>query len=139
MKIYIDIDGVILKKNLTIPDHAEEFILFLTINYDCYWLTTHCRGGSNRAIDYLSQYYPGATIERFKMIKQTNWEALKTEAIDFNADFIWLDDYPFESEKIVLKEHHKMNALIVVNLNRKNELAMIQKEIETISGNRSNN
>ena len=133
MKIYLDIDGVFLKKNQIIPDYGVEFLSIITKNYDCYWLTTHCRGGSNRTIDYLSKYYPEASIECLKTIKQTDWATLKTEAIDFRSDFIWLDDYPFESEKEVLKRHHKLNALIVVDLNRLNELKRIQKEIEAIS------
>ena len=83
----------------------------------------------------MSKYYPEGTIECLKTIKQTDWETLKTEAIDFKSDFIWLDDYPFESEKAVLKRHHKLNTLIIVDLNRLNELERIQKEIEAISGN----
>jgi len=133
MKIYIDIDGVLLKKNLIIPDYAEEFISFLTINFDCYWLTTHCRGGNNDAIDYLSKYYDEETIEHLELIKQTDWTTLKTEAIDLMSAFIWLDDYPFESEKSVLKAHHQNDALIIVDLNRKNELVRIQEKIKTIA------
>ncbi len=133
MKIYIDIDGVILEKNGTIPDYGVEFISFLTTYHDCYWLTTHCRGGSNRTIDYLSKYYSEASIECLKTIQQTDWTTLKTEAIDFKSDFIWLDDYPFESEKIVLQKNHKIKALIVVDLNIQNELKRVQKEIELIS------
>lgn len=133
MKIYIDIDGVLLKKNLIIPDYAEEFISFLTINFDCYWLTTHCRGGNNAAIDYLSKYYDEETMEHLAIIKKTDWTSLKTEAIDLRSAFIWLDDYPFESEKRVLKAHHQNNALIIVDLNRKNELIRIQEKIKTIA------
>lgn len=133
MKIYLDIDGVILKKDLTIPDHGEEFISFLITNYDCYWLTTHCSGANNKAINYLSKYYPLSTVEQLKIIKQTNWKDLKTEAIDLNSDFIWLEDYPFESEKKVLREANKINSLVKVNLNRENELKLIQKTIEIIS------
>ena len=135
MKIYLDIDGVILKNDLSLPDYAEDFISFLTIKFDCYWLTTHCRGGTNKTIDYLSNYYDKGTIEHLKVIKKTDWSTLKTEAIDFRSDFIWLDDYPFESEKRVLKEHHKNDALIIVDLSRKNELERIQERIETITRN----
>ena len=115
MKIYLDIDGVILKRDLTMPDYGVEFISFLITNHDCYWLTTHCRGGNNNAINHSSEYYPLSTVEHLKMIKQTNWIELKTEAIDLNSDFIWLEDFPFESEKMVYRE---------------DELKLIQKRIE---------
>lgn len=130
MKIYLDIDGVILKKNLTIPEYGEEFIAYLITNYNCYWLTTHCKGDTQDAINHLSQFYPPSTVEQLKMIKQTNWESLKVEAVDLNSDFIWLEDYPFESEKIVLKKANKINSLITVDLKREDELKSIQKLIE---------
>ena len=130
MKIYLDIDGVILKKDLTIPEYGKEFIAYLTANHDCYWLSTHCKGDTQNAISHLSQFYPPSTVEQLKMIKQTNWESLKTEAVDLNSDFIWLEDYPLESEKIVLKKANKINSLITVDLKREDELKSIQKLIE---------
>jgi len=132
LKVYLDIDGVILKKNLTLPDYGMEFISFLITNCNCYWLTTHCKGDNNSAIYHLSKYYPPSIVEQLKIIKQTNWTDLKTEAIDLNSDFIWLEDYPFESEKKVLSEANKVNSLITVNLNRDDELKLIQKKIEII-------
>jgi len=88
MKIYLEIDGVILKKDLTMPDYGKGFISFLIANNDCYWLTTHFRGDYNNTINHLSEYYPFSTVEQLKMIKQKNWTDLKTEAIDLNSDFI---------------------------------------------------
>ena len=32
------------------------------------------------------------------------WGALKTDAIDFSSEFIWLDDYIMNAEFSVLKE-----------------------------------
>ena len=133
MKIYLDIDGVILKKDLTMPEYGKEFISFLTTNHDCYWLTTHCRGGTNNAIDHLSKYYPPSTVEQLKKIKQTNWTDLKTEAIDLNSDFIWLEDYPFEAEKVVLNKANKIDSLITIDLKRENELKSVQKIIEMMT------
>jgi len=133
MKIYLDIDGVILKKDLTIPDYGKEFISFLVTNHDCYWLSTHCKGGNNNALNHLSKSYPQSTLEQFKMIKHTNWIDLKTEAIDLSSDFIWLEDYPFEAEKIVLKQANKMDSLITIDLNRENELKSVQKKVEMVT------
>ena len=57
MKIYLDIDGVVLKKDLTVPEFGTEFISFLIKNYDCYWLTTHCKGVNNEAVNYFHLDY----------------------------------------------------------------------------------
>ena len=138
MKIYLDIDGVLLKKNLTMPEYGVEFIQFLITNFDCYWLTTHCRGGHNKAVDYLSKYYPASTVEKLRMIKQTDWTDLKTEAMDLHSHFIWLEDFPFESEKLVLRKHNKIDALITINLNRKDELELVEKQIQSISAKYNN-
>jgi hypothetical protein len=133
MKIYLDIDGVILKKDLTMPDYGKEFISFLVTNHDCYWLTTHCKGDNNNALNHLSKSYPKSTLEQCKMIKHTNWKDLKTEAIDFHSEFIWLEDYPFEAEQIELKKANKIDSLITVDLNRENELRSVQIRIEMIT------
>ena len=135
MKIYLDIDGVLLTKEKTLPEYGEEFLSYLPQNHDCYWLSTHCHGGGNNALEYLSQYYPDSILKKLGGIEQTDWMTLKTEAIDFDSDFVWLDDCPFESEKNVLKEHNKINALVIVDLNREGELRLIQEKIELISGN----
>ncbi len=35
--IYLDIDGVILHENGSIPEGLDEFLSFLLANYHCYW------------------------------------------------------------------------------------------------------
>lgn len=131
MKIYLDIDGVLLTKKQTLPKDASSFIQFTIENYDCYWLTTHCRNGSNQAITYLSQFYSGKNLELLKKVKPTSWDTLKTEAIDFDSEFFWLDDYPFEAEKKVLRSKGKENALLQINLNRPNELTAVIEKLKS--------
>jgi hypothetical protein len=133
MKIYLDIDGVILTKDLTIPEYGKEFISFVTTNHECFWLTTHCKGGMNDALNHLSKCYPASILEKLSMVKPTDWTDLKTEAIDLDDEFIWLEDYPFESEKMILKKANKIDSLIIVDLKRQDELRSVQKEIEIIA------
>ena len=47
---------------------------------------------------------------------------MKTEGIDFDSDFIWLDDYPFQAELSVLRNFCAENSLYRVNLSNKDEL-----------------
>lgn len=132
MKLYLDIDGVLLTKSLTIPPHGKEFIHFMTENFDCYWLTTHCRGGENKAVKYLAQYYDRETQKQLESIKPTDWMYKKTEALDFFSDFIWLEDYPFEIEKNELKTHNKLDSLFIVDLNCENELRTVESKIKVL-------
>lgn len=130
MKIYLDIDGVLLTKQMTIPKGAIELIDFLLESFDCYWLTTHCRHGENKAIQYLSQFYHLPEIlTKLEKVKPVYWLDLKTEAIDFSSDFLWLEDYPFQAEKQVLKKHNKENSLLIVDLQNTNELLRVLNEI----------
>ena len=130
MKIYLDIDGVILTRDHKIPEYGEEFVSYLISPHECFWLTTHCRGGENGAIKYLSQFYSGTTLAKLKQVIQTDWKDLKTEAVDFDSRFIWLDDYPLESEKRVLKKYNRIDALIVVDLKRESELREVRMKIQ---------
>lgn len=126
-KLYIDIDGVLLDRGQKPPDGAHEFIEFVIKHFDCHWLTTHCRSSVNNAIHYLAPFYDAKTIALLKTVKPTNWDTLKTEAIDFSSTFKWLEDYPFEAEKKVLEENNCLNSLIRVNLKTPNELARIKE------------
>lgn len=113
------------------PPYATELIDFITTRFHCFWLTTHCRAKANHSIKYLSQFYNISDIEKLKTLSSTDWETLKTEAIDLNSNFLWLEDYPFEAEKRVLHEHGKTNSLILVDLKKENELLTILNKIKT--------
>ena len=129
-RLYLDIDGVLLTVKQTIPaDHSTAFIEFITERFDCFWLTTHCKGDAQNAINYLSRYFDDRTIQLLHQVKPTNWETLKTEAIDFSHDFFWLEDYPFNSEKEVLIKNNRLASLILVDLNTTNELRRVIAEL----------
>ncbi len=135
MKVYIDIDGVLLTNDLSIPEYGLKFINFLTENFECFWLTTHCRTGENKSIEYLERFYSEDAINKLKKIKTTDWVDKKTEAIDFNSEFIWLDDSPFNFEKQDLIKRERLESLIVVNLNKEKELLHIENQIRKTLGN----
>lgn len=116
MKIYLDIDGVILTKDKQVANYADEFIKHLVSNYDVYWLTTRCKGDSQCTLDSLARYFKPETVELLKKIKPTNWRTWKTEAIDFDNDFLWFDDQVFEEEKRILKLNNKYNSWVKINL-----------------------
>ena len=125
-KIYIDIDGVLLTSRGTrLAPGSVEFIDHATKHFDCYWLSSHCKGDAEPVLRLLSQYFDEASMEKRKGVKAADWRTLKTDAIDLESDFYWLDDYPMRAEMQVPKEHDRLDRLIVVDLQRENELKRI--------------
>lgn len=77
MRLYLDIDGVLLNYDSdTRTDYSIELIDYITNEFDCYWLTTHCKGDVNPAIEYLSDYFPEDTIKKLQKIKPTYWDLI---------------------------------------------------------------
>ena len=133
MNLYIDIDGVLLDYNTdTYAKGAIELMEYAINEFDCYWLTTHCKGDSSPAIEYLAGYFPPEIIEKLKKVKPTYWGDLKTEGIDFDKNFIWLDDYPFQAELSVLEEFGMSDSIYRVNLANDNELENVLAHLKSI-------
>lgn len=122
-KLYLDIDGVLITaKNSIAPVGIDAFIQFITSNYDCYWLTTHCKGDSEPCIQYLAKYLSKESLSALTDVHPTNWNTLKTEAINLNEPFFWLDDYVMLAERKILEIAGHLDSLIIVDLNRDKEL-----------------
>jgi hypothetical protein len=121
-KLYLDLDGVLIGKNSphdinnAIAKHSEDFLKHALANFDCYWLTTHCKDGDNqRVLRQLKFYADECILGLAKVIKPTSWKTLKTEAIDFHSDFYWLDDGPLQVEIKILRDRNAINRFIHVD------------------------
>ncbi|HPW18821.1 MAG TPA: hypothetical protein PLP83_10650 [Candidatus Aminicenantes bacterium] len=124
IKAYIDIDGVLLRNGKNGPELIPRFkrvVAFLKEHYDCYWLTTHVRHGSGGAVAKMAPFLRKAGIELsiLEGIGPTEWRTLKTEAIDFDRPFIWLEDDPLPSEIQVLRANKCVHNLEVVDWRKK--------------------
>lgn len=129
-KLYLDIDGVILTKDGRPAEGAEPLLDFILKHFDCYWLTTHCRHGVNKTQSYLSQYFPTEFSQKFLAFKETDWTDLKTEAIDLESEFFWLEDYPLSAEFQVLMRHDKIGSLLKVDLTKADELNRVLSQLK---------
>lgn len=116
MNLYLDIDGVLLKKHGGPADSVLEFLKYITENFDCYWLTTHSRNGEDNCLQYLSDKMPSDAFQYLEKIKPAYWDTLKTEGIDFSKDFVWIDDYIMEIEKKFLEDGGVINSFVEINL-----------------------
>lgn len=114
--LYIDIDGVILTRGGIPAAHLDEFLKYALKNYSVMWLTSRCRGDSKYTVGYLGKFVQPETLSLLKKIQPTDFKIDKTEAIDFNKNFLWLDDDLFDSEKKILDKHNKLSSWIEVNL-----------------------
>ena len=107
MNIYFDIDGV-LRGTASPQDDIIALLEYCLDHYpdSSYWLTTHCKAGINNARYALKGLFPDQLVEQVcTTFQPTHWGVLKTDAINFEENFIWFDDNLFESEKIVLQQH----------------------------------
>ena len=118
MNIYLDIDGVIVGTKSPRED-VLSLIEYILEHYpeSTYWLTTHCKGGINRCAEWLKQNgFPEELVDEMdRTIKPTNWEVMKTEAIDMSQNFVWFDDSLFETEKQTLEAHHMLGGFYQMN------------------------
>ncbi|OGC35678.1 hypothetical protein A2369_03160 [candidate division WS6 bacterium RIFOXYB1_FULL_33_15] len=131
MKIYLDIDGVLLdtKEYKQMP-YLKEFLttVFNISNGQVYWLSTHTKHGeSDVALYHLQEALDKEVFEMIKNIKNTKWYSLKTEGIDLESEFLWFDDVIFQAEYKNLEKLGKEHCLIKVK-NNLEELVELLKE-----------
>ena len=120
MNIYLDIDGVLLANENNASLYADEFLQHVLTKYpdSTYWLTTHNWRGENRAIEVLSPTLKPETAELLKKIKPTEWGELKTDAINFEEDFLWFDDDLWPDELKVLEQNNATGCMVMIDLNK---------------------
>ncbi|MDP4265887.1 MAG: hypothetical protein Q8880_00455 [Bacteroidota bacterium] len=131
--LYLDIDGVLVdSKERKAAENGKEFINFIVNNFDCYWLSTRCKGETELAMNYLSMFYDSETMELLKTINPTEWGAMKTDAIEMTDEWYWLDDAPLSFEVNILKKYGLLNRLIVVDLSKDYGLNGVKLKLEKV-------
>lgn len=121
MKIYLDIDGTMIHEDLTdnygkATAGLEEFIIALRA-FDTYWLTTHCTTGDpENARRIMKAVLPESLHGDIDRIKGTVWNTMKTEALDWESDFIWFDNDIFDAEWKDFEKCNENQAVVQVDL-----------------------
>lgn len=120
MNIYLDIDGVLLANEAITANYADEFLQAILEKYpdSTYWLTTHNWQGEDRAKDVLAPNLKPETVALLDKVLPSEWNNLKTDAIDFDSDFLWFDDDLWPQELKVLEKHEATEHFIIVDLNK---------------------
>jgi hypothetical protein len=136
MNVYLDIDGVLLIDETHAANYANEFLQTILEKYpdSTYWLTTHNWNGENRAKGVLAPYLKPATVKLLDKIKPTKWNELKTDAINFDEDFLWFDDDLWPDELKALEEHEAAEQFILVKLDEDPD--MLKRLAEVVKANK---
>jgi len=116
--IYLDIDGVLLINENTAAPFADQFLQFILDNSpnNTYWLTTHCWRGINRTREVLAPAFDTKILNMLSVVKPTDWNTAKTDAIDFTKPFLWFDDDLYPEERAVLEAHNALDCHILIDL-----------------------
>lgn len=118
MNVYLDIDGVLLANNAHLASHADEFLQAIINKYpdSTYWLTMP--NDQDMSTNVLAPHLQPETVAMLNKVKSLEWKTLKTEAIDFNKDFLWFGDDIWPEELNALEKHHATQQFIMVNLDK---------------------
>jgi hypothetical protein len=121
MNYYVDIDGTIITKDRHEADGLHQFLTYVLESGEVYWLTTHCREMDTAdALYHLKPILQPRNFALVSRIKGTQWQTLKTEAINMQQPFYWFDDYVLEAEKRVLQQHACLDRWVPIDLSRHN-------------------
>lgn len=129
--IYIDIDGVIVSLNPTtkpyprlVPD-AVYFLNWAKKNFNCYFLTCWSEEALKDLLPIIVEWN----------IPICSWKYMKTEAIDMERDFIWLEDGILEEEKDILKKYNKIDNYIYIDPYDDNALTKFMRYYDKTNNN----
>lgn len=134
MNVYLDIDGVLLANNARLASHADEFLQAIINKYpdSTYWLTMPNDQGMSTNV--LAPHLRPETVAMLDKIKPLEWKTLKTEAIDFNKDFLWFGDDIWPEELNALEKHDAVQQFIMVKLDKNHDI--LEKLTQVIEDNK---
>ena len=124
--LFMDVDGVLLRRrNSTIFDAFElapgclEFLEWATARFQCRWLTSRARtgwpDGIRRAFRAAGTALGDPRWAVLELIEPAAWETNKSEALDPEAEFWWVDDDPTEEDRDWLRAHGCEDRLIEIS------------------------
>jgi len=79
LRLYLDIDGVLLTKRGNLAQGAETFLRWAIGNHEPFWNSTRTRDGSTRGAH--RAFHNMLDMELIEAIRPTRWETLKTEPL----------------------------------------------------------
>ena len=101
MRLFLDIDGVLLLRGGPLAPGAEAFLRWAVANHTPRWLSTRTRTGHNTGA--CRAFAPLICMDIISTIPAVAFGTLKTDALPLNlADWVWVEDAPLWSERAAL-------------------------------------
>jgi hypothetical protein len=125
--LYLDLDGVLLKRRqpglldaFELAPGCLEFLEWATARFQCRWQSSRCRSGwldgARRAFRHAGARLddPGWCV--LGLVEPAMWRINKTEAIDPESHFHWIDDDPTDTDREWLRIHRHEDRLIKISV-----------------------
>jgi hypothetical protein len=139
-KLYIDVDGVMLRRNpqgFQVANHALPFLRFAIDQFEVYWLTARSHEGDTTEIERafrhalpnptMSKWDRDALTKTVSSIPTAHWEETKSDAFSPGVSFIWVDDNPDTRALNWLKQRGLIDCLVVVDTDQEpDDLTRVQ-------------
>lgn len=145
MRVYLDMDGVILRSAGTsvwncgweVAPGALDFLTWAVERFEVIWLTARSRSGDMSHIERgIRHALPATTLPaewRAVLDKTTAaaWDRLKTDGIDLDGEFCWIDDAPQTGALLALESRGVEDRWIECNTDiRPDDLHRIRQVLE---------
>lgn len=145
--IYIDIDGVILRRtgriefggrtDFAVAPGAIEFLKWATENFNCYWLTSRSHDGSYAGIERAFRFaipannLPEEIRAAIHAIRPAAWHKSKIEGIDQSRNFYWVDDDADDASVAALEAAGLSSRLVAASTDeRPDDLVRVREVLE---------
>ena len=126
-KLFIDVDGVMLRRTsqgFQVAEHALTLLTFAVDHFDTFWLTARSNRGNTEEVErafrlaYHPTYMHPNHREYFKLlvakIPTAEWQDDKSDAFPLDQPFFWLDDNPTDRALQTLRENDALDNYIHV-------------------------
>ena len=114
MNIYLDIYGTLIANTSPKVDR-EALLTYILDNFPghIFWLTSY---SAERIPSVLAYEYDGVLLERLvSEVQYCKNSIYKTDSIDFDTPFIWIDDNQSEADYYALKSCNALDSFIHFN------------------------
>ncbi|CCQ74194.1 hypothetical protein [Magnetospira sp. QH-2] len=121
MKMFLDIDGVLLTRQGGLSVGAEIFLRHIVDKHEAYWLSTRTNNGT---LDGARKAFHGLLhINLIERIQPVRWTTLKTEALPFGTEnWLWIDDELMFVERQQLEAENALGNFLRINLRKQPDI-----------------